>query len=153
VNQNAFIKKRCIHDNFVCVQGVIKDLHKRKIPALFIKLDISKAFHSVSWPYLLHIMKHFGFGLRWRNWISSLWCTTSSSFQLNGEPGRRILHCRGVRQGDTLFPMLLLLATEPLHKLFQKAQDMGYLRVMSKSCETFRAGAELIGGPGGPRPP
>jgi hypothetical protein len=40
-NQVVFIKK-CIHDNFVYVQQVIKDLHKRKIPSLFIKLDIQR---------------------------------------------------------------------------------------------------------------
>jgi hypothetical protein len=56
----------CIHDNFVYVQQVIKDLHKRKIPALFIKLDISKVFDIVSWPYLLDIMQFWGFGQRWR---------------------------------------------------------------------------------------
>jgi hypothetical protein len=30
--QNAFIKKRCIHDNFIYVQSVIKALHKAKRP-------------------------------------------------------------------------------------------------------------------------
>jgi hypothetical protein len=44
--QNAFIKKRCIHDNFLYIQSVIKALHKAKRPTLFIKLDISKAFYS-----------------------------------------------------------------------------------------------------------
>jgi hypothetical protein len=102
INQSAFIRKRCIHDNFLFVQEVIKDLLKRKIPALFIKLDISKAFDSVSWPYLLQVMSHLGFGHRWRNWISTLWCTTSSCFLLNGQPRKRILHCRGVRQGDPI---------------------------------------------------
>jgi hypothetical protein len=53
VNQTAFIKKQCIHDNFMYVQEVIKHLHKRKIPFLFIKLDISKAFDTVNWAYLL----------------------------------------------------------------------------------------------------
>jgi hypothetical protein len=48
VNQTAFIKKSCIHDNFVYVQQVIKDLHRRKIPSLFIKLDISKVFDTVN---------------------------------------------------------------------------------------------------------
>jgi hypothetical protein len=47
-NQNAFIIKRCIHDNFIFVHQVIKDLHSKKIPALFIKLDISKAFDTVN---------------------------------------------------------------------------------------------------------
>jgi hypothetical protein len=45
--QNAFIKRRCIHDNFLYVQRVIQLLHKKKQSALFIKLDISKAFDSV----------------------------------------------------------------------------------------------------------
>jgi hypothetical protein len=45
--QNAFIKKRCIHDNFIYAQRVIQLLHRKKREALFIKLDISKAFDSI----------------------------------------------------------------------------------------------------------
>jgi hypothetical protein len=47
-NQMAFIKKRCIHDSFIYVQEVVRGLHKKKISSLFIKLDISKAFNTVS---------------------------------------------------------------------------------------------------------
>jgi hypothetical protein len=61
INQTAFIRKRCIQDKFVFVQQVIKDLYKKKIAALFIKLDISNAFDIVNWPYLLSIMQHLGF--------------------------------------------------------------------------------------------
>jgi hypothetical protein len=99
INQTAFIRKRCIQDNFMCVHQVIGDIYKRKIPTLFMKLDISKAFDTVSWPYLLEVMNHLGFGPRWTNWIAALWCTSSSCYLLNGHLGRRILHCRGVRQG------------------------------------------------------
>jgi hypothetical protein len=80
INQTIFIRKRCIHDNF------IRDLHMKKNPSLFIKLNISKAFDSVNWPYLIQIMTHLGFGQRWKNWITTLWGTTSSYFLLNGEP-------------------------------------------------------------------
>lgn len=138
INQNAFIKKRCIHDNFMFVQQVIKDLHKKKIPTLFVKLDISKAFDSVDWAYLLDVMNFLGFGLRWRNWLSILWCTSSSSFLLNGEPGKRVLHQRGVQQGDPLSPMIFLLAMEPLHRMFQKAQSMGALQLVHSNCSSFR---------------
>jgi hypothetical protein len=65
--QNAFIKKRCIHDNFVYVQSVIRALHKANRPSLFIKLDISKAFDSVSWVFLIEVMEALGFGQKWRN--------------------------------------------------------------------------------------
>jgi hypothetical protein len=98
-NQTSFIKKRVIHDNFVYVQQVIKDLHKKKTLSLFIKLDIAKAFDTVNWSYLLHIMSHLGFGQRWHNWVSSLWLTASSSYLLNGEPGKNIMHYRGSDRG------------------------------------------------------
>jgi hypothetical protein len=46
---------------------VTKDLHKKKIPALFIKLDISKVFDTVNWSYLLDIMSFLGFGNNWKD--------------------------------------------------------------------------------------
>jgi hypothetical protein len=137
-NQNAFIKKRCIHDNFMYVNQVILDLHKKKIPALFIKLDISKAFDTVNWSFLLEIMTYLCFDRRWRNWISAIWATSSSCFLINGEPGRRISHRRGVRQGDPLSPMLFLLAMEPLHILFKYAQGLGALNFLHNNCASFR---------------
>ena len=46
-NQSAFIRKRSIHDNFLYTQNTIRHLHKTNQPALFLKLDITKAFDSV----------------------------------------------------------------------------------------------------------
>ena len=82
-------KKCCIHDNFVYVQSVIKALHKSKRPALFIKLDISKAFDSLSWVFLLEVMKALGFGQKWRDWITTLLATSSSRVLLNGILGKK----------------------------------------------------------------
>jgi hypothetical protein len=81
-------------------------------------------------------MSYLDFGLRWRNWITALWATSSSL--LNGEPGSRIRQKRGVRQGDPLSPMLLLLAIEPLHLLFCKAQLMGAIEFLHQNCTSFR---------------
>jgi len=61
-DQSAFIRGRCIHDNFILVQQTVKVLHRHKVPSLFLKLDISKAFDSVSWPFLLEVLQHLGFG-------------------------------------------------------------------------------------------
>ena len=60
--QSAFIKKRSIHDNFLYVQGMVQRLHTQKIPTLFMKLDIHKAFDMVHWGYLLEILQALGFG-------------------------------------------------------------------------------------------
>lgn len=55
--QSAFVQKRCIHDNFLHVQNLIKELHRSSTPGLFLKLDISKAFDSVGWAYLLEVLQ------------------------------------------------------------------------------------------------
>jgi hypothetical protein len=52
-DQNASMKGCCILDNFMLVQEMTKALHRQKEPRLLLKLDISKAFDSVSWPFLL----------------------------------------------------------------------------------------------------
>lgn len=54
--QSAFIKKRSIHDNFLYIQGAVRKLHKLKLPALFMKFDIHKAFDTINWSYLLEVL-------------------------------------------------------------------------------------------------
>jgi len=116
--QNAFIKKRCIHDNFIYAQKIIQLLYKNKRSALFIKLDISKAFDSIGWSFLLEVIG-LGFSTKWRDWISSLLGTTKSKVLVNGQPTQEITHARGLRQGDPLSPLLFILAIDPL--LLKKA--------------------------------
>ena len=60
-NQSALIKGRFILDNFMLVQHATKFLHQQKQARILMKLDITKAFDSVSWPFLLEVMKNLGF--------------------------------------------------------------------------------------------
>jgi hypothetical protein len=57
---------------------------------------------------------------------------------VNNEPGRRIIHKWGVRQGYPLSPMLFLLAMEPLHMLFRLAQNSRALGFLHDNCASFR---------------
>jgi len=110
------------------VQQTIKVLHRRKIASLFLKLDISKAFDSVAWSFLLDILAHLGFGASWCSLISDLIKSASTQVILNGEPGEFIYHQRGLRQGDPLSPMLFILVMDVLNSLFAKAELEGLLR-------------------------
>lgn len=98
-NQSAFIRKRSIHDNFLYTQNTIRNLHRTHKPALFLKLDIVKAFDSVRWDYLLEVMEHMGFGPRWREWVTVLLSTTSSSVLVNGSRTQFFRHKIGLCKG------------------------------------------------------
>jgi hypothetical protein len=96
-NQNTFIRMRSIHDNFKYVQRAVALIRKKKTPMLLLKLDISKAFDTLSWPFLLEVLQAHGFREQWRRWIKTLMSTASSRIILNGHQGPPIRHLRGVR--------------------------------------------------------
>jgi len=111
--QSAFIRKRSIHDNFLYTQNLIQELHRLKIPALFLKLDIAKAFDSVRWDYLMEVLEHMGFGAKWRGWISTLLSMAPTSVLLNRVRGN----------GSSM---------EPLQRLFDIATQEGTLTLFSQ---------------------
>lgn len=87
------------------VQLMAKYFHTRRQSKALLKLDITKAFDSVSWAFLLEVLAHLGFGRRWRNLTASLLATSSTRVLVNGRLGDYINHKRGLRQGDPLSPM------------------------------------------------
>ena len=96
-NQSTFIEGRFILDNFMLVHHTTKFLHQQKQARILLKLDINKAFDSVSWPFLLEVLKQLNFGPIWCDIISGQLGTFSTQVLLNGSPRERIHHQRGLR--------------------------------------------------------
>jgi hypothetical protein len=112
------------------VQQTTRFLHQHKLSRI-LKLDISKAFDSVAWPFLLEVLQHLGFGQILRDIISGLLWTSSSQVLLNGLPGQTIIHRRGLRQGDPLSPFLFILVMDILVFLFNRAEQVGLLQPLA----------------------
>ncbi|XP_010229472.1 uncharacterized protein LOC104581962 [Brachypodium distachyon] len=125
--QCAFVKGRCLHDNFMLVQGTARSLHRARIDVVLLKLDITKAFNTVDWAFFLEVLERRGFGPRFRAWICGLLSTATTRVLLNGILGDSIVHRRGLWQGDPLSPMFFILVMDVLHSMLEKAAEVGLL--------------------------
>lgn len=60
-NQSAFVKGRLLMENVLLASKLVKDYHKESVsPRCAMKIDISKAFDSVRWPFVLQILEAVG---------------------------------------------------------------------------------------------
>ena len=104
-----------------------------------IKLDIDKAFDSVSWEFLIDVLAAKGFSLKWRNWISSMLASASTRVLVNGELTDYIVHHKGLRQGDPLSPLLFVLVMDVLDAMIRAAVDAQVLPPLGRSLPSVRA--------------
>lgn len=136
--QSAFVQTRSIHENFKLVANIAKSLHMKKKSAILMKIDISKAFDTLSWEFLIEILRHRGFGNRWCSWTCGLLASAQTSIMINGEKGAPIQLVRGVRQGDPLSPALFMLTMDALHATLQWAVNHSLLSDLGLNCSIPR---------------
>jgi hypothetical protein len=79
----------------------------------------------VNWAFLHDLLRHLGFSRCWINWVSCLLATARTKVIINGQPGQRICHARGLCQGDPLSPLLFVLVMEALNGLFRHVELSG----------------------------
>jgi hypothetical protein len=60
-NQSGFMRGRSISKNFVFATEIVQCCHKRKVPAVVLKLDFAKAFDSIDWGSLRKVLLARGF--------------------------------------------------------------------------------------------
>ncbi|GKA87022.1 RNA-directed DNA polymerase, eukaryota, reverse transcriptase zinc-binding domain protein [Tanacetum coccineum] len=92
-----------------------------------LKVDFEKAFDTVNWKYLDHMLLSLGFGSKWRRWIKMCLHSTRASVLVNGSPSSEFPIKRGLRQGDPLSPFLFIIVMEGLHLALEDAVSSGLI--------------------------
>ena len=102
---------------------------KEGIPGVMCKLDMEKAYDHVnlSLSFLLYLLNKCGFSLKWRRWIAFCISTVRFSVLINGGPEGFFGSSRGIRQGDSLSPLLFVIFMEALSRMMSKAVECGIL--------------------------
>ena len=124
-NQSAFIKGRLLLENVLLASELVKDYHKDGVsPRCVMKIDISKAFDSVQWNFVLQSLEAMGFPMRFIHWIKLCITNPSFSVQVNGELAGYFQSRRGLRQGCSLSPYLFVLCMNILSLKIDQAVSM-----------------------------
>jgi hypothetical protein len=84
------------------------------------KTDFRKAFDTVQWDNLLYILETRGFDHKWIGWLKMLMGTAKTAILLNGTPGPWIQIKRGLRQGDSLSPLLFIILVDVLQQVIKR---------------------------------
>ncbi|EOY21945.1 Uncharacterized protein TCM_014115 [Theobroma cacao] len=96
----------------------------KTVIGMVLKLDFEKAFDSISWNFLDHVMGFMGFGVKWRCWIKECISTAKISILVNGSPSRQFGMERGFRQGCPLSPLLFNIAGEAFSAMLCKVESI-----------------------------
>lgn len=119
---------RQIHEEILVANESINAHLKSGKPGLVYKLDLKKAFDTISWSFMYALFHKFGSGPKWRHWLQTCWRTTKFSILVDGIPCGFFHDSRGLRQRDPLSPLLFSLVAESLAKLVLKSQQYDLVR-------------------------
>jgi len=132
IEQRGFVRDRNISDCVILASEAINSLDKNHFGGnISLKVDISKAFDTLDWNFLVLVLSNFGFAITFIDWILAILNSARLSILVNGKAVGFFACSRGVRQGDPLSPLLFCLAEEVLSRALSGSVARGRLTPMS----------------------
>lgn len=129
--QCTFIPNRLITNNVFVTYELLHGFRNRRVGKrgdMALKLDMSKTYDRVEWPFLEAMLLKLGFASTLVQLIMQCITTTSYSVVVNGHRGNSFKPSRGFRQGDSLSPFLFVICSEGLSSLMRLAVQNGVIR-------------------------
>ena len=106
---------------------MVQCANRYRKPIFILILDFQKAFDTVNWDALLHILVKRGFPPRWVAWAKEFLYSSQAQMLINDTLGQKFQIQKGVRQGDPLSPYLFNLMGDVLQQMMRAAYGGNFL--------------------------
>lgn len=129
--KSSFIPGKIIIDNIIITQELLHTMKynlKGMKWKMAVKLDMSKAYNRVEWPYLEATLWDLGFQEQWIVLVMPCVTTVNYSILVNGRSGTTFTPSRGLRQVDLLSPYLFLFCAEGLSSMLSRVEHRGNIQ-------------------------
>lgn len=112
--QTGFMKGRHISENISQLLSVVEHCNQNQIDSILISYDYWKAFDSVSYASLYHVLNFFNFGPHFIEMLKILHNDMSAYVTNNGHWSKEVKIGRGLRQGGITSPFLFIVLFQTL---------------------------------------
>ena len=113
-DQTCSVPGRKISSNLHILRDILDYIDRTGETGILVSLDQEKAFDRVNRTFLQKLLVHLGFGPSFCHWINTFYKGANMRVIVNEWLTDPIPLSRGVRQGDSLSPMLYILCVECL---------------------------------------
>ena len=113
-DQTAYVWGRYIGESIRLVSDLLDFTEENSIGGILFSADFEKAFDSIEHLFLLAVLKSFGFGPQFIDWVRTIFKSAESCVMNNGHSTGYFPLERGTRQGDPLSAYLFILCVETL---------------------------------------
>ena len=97
--------------NIMVLQDLVKHYGRKQAKSsCILKIDLQKAYDTVSWDFLMEMLTALGFPTTSTKLIMSYVTTPTFPIMLSGTMRGFFKSSRGLRQGDPMSPLLLCYA-------------------------------------------
>ena len=111
-DQTAYIKGRFIGESIRLIDDDFFHTEQENIDGVLFAADIEKAFDSIEHSFIFAVLKKFGFGDDFLQWIETFLFDASSCVMNNNFSTEYFKIDLGTRQGDPLSAYILILCLE-----------------------------------------
>ena len=111
-DQTAYLKDRYIGESVRLISDLLEYTDDNDTEAILFSADFEKAFDSIDHCFLFSVLKSFGFGPDFIQWVRTLFKNSESCVMNNGFSTGYFALERGTRHGDPLLAYLFILALE-----------------------------------------